>query len=60
MQKADGENKARGWGCDYYETSAKSGKNVDEIFYGILKKIRDFKATSSSPKAKKKGGCIIL
>ena len=60
VSKTDGERRAREWGCDYVETSAKTGKNVEEIYYGILRKVRDKKATSQGSKTKKKGGCIIL
>jgi len=61
VTKEEGERRAREWGMEYVETSAKTGKNVDEVFLNIVKKVRDRKATAASSKTKKKGGgCIIL
>jgi len=61
VKKEEAETKARAWGCDYYETSAKTKKNVDEIYFNALRKVREMKnASGNGKKQKKKGGCVIL
>ncbi|KAJ3281713.1 hypothetical protein HK104_011314 [Borealophlyctis nickersoniae] len=60
-----GEGKAREWGCNYIETSAKTRQNVEEAYQTLMRQIRDRKEAkgagkSAGGKEKKKGKCIIL
>lgn len=61
----DCEKKAKQWGCQYLESSAKSRYNVDDIFINILRVVRDYKEaqgakSAHNKQAKKSGGCILL
>lgn len=42
MAAAEGEALARGFGCKFIETSAKSRINVDKAFYDIVREIRRY------------------
>lgn len=42
MVTAEGEALARGFGCKFLETSAKSRINVDKAFYDIVREIRRY------------------
>ena len=59
---AEGSDKAKSFGCPFFETSAKSRINVEESFYDLVREIR--KATGTSPggkkAGKKRGGCNVL
>lgn len=37
VEKSEAEDLAKKLGCEYYETSAKTGKNVDSVFEEIAK-----------------------
>ncbi|KAH6570505.1 hypothetical protein BASA50_010647 [Batrachochytrium salamandrivorans] len=62
----DCEAKAKEWGCQYIETSAKTRMNVEESFTKLMRCIRDQKEAKGGGKAglnkqpKKKGMCILL
>lgn len=53
----EGKALANNLGCDFFETSAKTNKNVDELFLSLVKKMH---AARSSSEPKKKSKCIIL
>ena len=59
----EAEQRAQSWGCPYIETSAKTRKNVEEIFEKLMRLIRDKKA-SEAPKdgkiEKEKACCTIV
>jgi Ras-related protein Ral-A len=62
VSKREAELKAKSWGCEYIETSAKTRQNVEDVFDKIMRQIRDRKA-ASQPKdsgEKKEGCCTIL
>ena len=46
MSKERGEEVARNFGLDYWETSAAEGTNVNEMFFYSAKLILDAKAES--------------
>ena len=60
----EGENLATKIGCPFYETSAKSRINVEEIFYECVREIRKYHEKLNSKlvnKAKKKkGNCVLI
>lgn len=58
----EGNELGKKYGCKYVETSAKTGKNIDDAFLGLTREVRRRKNPSSSKKStKKKGGwCSIL
>jgi GTPase SAR1 family protein len=36
----EGYSQALAWGCQYYEASAKTGHNIDEMFIDLVRKLR--------------------
>jgi Ras-related protein Ral-A len=55
------------WRCPYYETSAKTTENVNEVYEKIMRMVRDRKeqknaggSGNDNQKKKKKGMCVIL
>lgn len=64
------EDRARQWGVNYVETSAKTKHNVDKVFYDLMRLIRDRKRAldpsdnripeSSDKKKSHKKKCCIL
>ena len=58
VSRREAEERARQWNCTYIETSAKNRQNVDEVFFGTLRKIRDRKKQMNQKSSKKK--CVIL
>jgi GTPase KRas protein len=38
----EGQDLALEWECDFIETSTKSGKNVKQAFYDIVREIRRY------------------
>ncbi|KAI9004128.1 hypothetical protein HDU85_007702 [Gaertneriomyces sp. JEL0708] len=67
VQPREGEAKAREWGCEYIETSAKTRQNVDEAFLKLLKLIRDRKEkqgqagkAAGGKQTSGKSKCLIL
>jgi len=69
----EGRALAREFGCEYMETSAKTAENVQEVFVGIIRRLRagegplsptgsgggGLPAGTGKRKKKKGGGCII-
>jgi len=69
ISTAEGEAKAKQWGCPYVETSAKNRINVDEVFFTLVREIRKFyllaqeKNMPSEPPRQswfKRFGCVLL
>lgn len=48
LASTEGEAMARGFGCKFIETSAKSRINVDNAFYDIVREIRRYNKEMSS------------
>ena len=51
---AEGESLARCWGCQYLETSARSTKNINELFVEIVREMNSFQSKKSN------GCCCVL
>ena len=47
-EDTEGEQLARQFGCRFIETSAKSGANVENAFYDIVREIREYDRDSTS------------
>ncbi|KAF7341548.1 hypothetical protein MVEN_01892500 [Mycena venus] len=69
VSREDGATLARQLGCEFIETSAKTGQNVGRTFTGIVRALRQTKAAESPPaptpfpiplKGKKRQKCIIF
>jgi len=61
----EGRNKSGGWGCPFFESSAKNRINVEEAFYGLVREIRKSggsgaKSGKSGKGGKKEKGCLLL
>ena len=53
--------RAAEWNCPYYETSAKTRHNVDEVYTVLMRKIQQRKESAKDRERKgKKGRCLIL
>ncbi|KAF9145909.1 hypothetical protein EC957_001695 [Mortierella hygrophila] len=53
--------RAAEWNCPYYETSAKTRHNVDEVYTILMRKIQQRKESAKDRERKgKKGKCLIL
>ena len=40
VTKAEAEQLAESWGCPFFETSAKTGENVEEVFAEVVREVR--------------------
>jgi len=65
VSKEQGEELAREFGCQFMETSAKTGKNVTEAFHAMVRAIRSSKKQKKDSKGKteekkKNGQCSLL
>ncbi|KAG9100646.1 Ras GTPase ras2 [Ceratobasidium sp. UAMH 11750] len=40
VMKHEGEGLAREWGCDFFETSARTGHNIDKLFQNVVRSLR--------------------
>jgi Ras-related protein Ral-A len=61
VSEAEAKNRAREWHCDYYETSAKTRMNVDEVYTELMRKIKSRKDSSKEKENKaKRGRCVCL
>jgi len=59
VTKADGQAKADGWSCPWFETSAKTKTNCEDAFYQVVKEIRKAKEVPGKVQPKK-GLCTLL
>jgi len=61
VSEVEARNKAREWNCDYYETSAKTRMNVDEVYTELMRKIKSRKDSSKERENKvKRSRCVCL
>ncbi len=51
----EGKDLAAEWGCPFYETSAKTKQNVDEIFAEVVRRMKTAQNSSSN-----KGTCCVI
>eukprot|EP01089_Gocevia_fonbrunei_P012208 TRINITY_DN281_c0_g1_i1.p1 TRINITY_DN281_c0_g1~~TRINITY_DN281_c0_g1_i1.p1 ORF type:complete len:191 (+),score=49.53 TRINITY_DN281_c0_g1_i1:126-698(+) len=54
VQKQEGKDKAKTWGCEWMETSAKTNTNVSEVFHNLV--LQMDKAANPGKDPKKSGG----
>ncbi|KAG8737529.1 Ras GTPase ras2 [Ceratobasidium sp. 414] len=40
VMKHEGESLAQEWGCDFFETSARTGHNIDKLFQNVVRSLR--------------------
>ncbi|KAG5462948.1 MAG: P-loop containing nucleoside triphosphate hydrolase protein [Olpidium bornovanus] len=61
VTQREAEAKAAEWKCSYVETSAKTRKNVEEVYLGLLRKIRERKEGAKQKDChSKRGRCELL
>ncbi|CAO3575207.1 hypothetical protein BGZ70_005299 [Mortierella alpina] len=61
VDQEEAEARAREWNCPYYETSAKTRHNVEEVYTVLMRKIQQRKESAKDRERKgKKGRCQIL
>lgn len=71
VPRSEGAAKARDWGCEFMETSAKTANNVENLFMSLVRSLRATKEESTPPgtgprnlqdreTGKKKNKCIIF
>ncbi|KAJ7860200.1 P-loop containing nucleoside triphosphate hydrolase protein [Mycena olivaceomarginata] len=62
VSREEGAALARQFGCDFFETSAKTGLNVERVFTALVRALRPTKAISAGAESAKdvKKKCIIL
>ncbi len=57
----EGQELGQTWGYPFFETSAKTNENVNEIFFQLTREITRFKKAHQPEKKKKqKKACLIL
>jgi len=57
VSKEDGERLAHEWGCTFFETSAKTGENVQEVFQAV---VQEMKGKRSSKHSQKSSCCVWM
>ena len=67
VSKEEGAAKARQFGCEFLETSAKTAENVERLFMSLVRSLRLTKqqeqgvqGPARSPEKEKKRKCIIM
>ncbi|RIA88965.1 small GTPase superfamily [Glomus cerebriforme] len=61
VSEEEAKSRAREWNCDYYETSAKTRTNVDEVYTELMRKIKSRKDSSKERENKvKRSRCVCL
>ncbi|KAF9435703.1 hypothetical protein BGZ76_005694 [Entomortierella beljakovae] len=61
VNKEEAAERAAEWSCPYYETSAKTRLNVDEVYTVLMRKIQQRKESVKDRERKgKKAKCLIL
>jgi len=65
VSKEEGAAMARQFGCEYIETSAKTGQNVERLFMNLVRALRQTRVEPggsmlTKTKEKKPGKCIIM
>jgi GTPase KRas protein len=56
VSKAEGNDLARILGCNFLETSAKTGINVQEVFFNL---VREIKSELKNPIGRRKA-CLVM
>ncbi|QRV86592.1 Ras family small GTPase [Ceratobasidium sp. AG-Ba] len=49
VMKHEGESLAQQWGCDFFETSARTGHNIEKLFQNIVRSLRQVRDGAELP-----------
>jgi GTPase KRas len=63
VSKSEGQELASKWACPFFETSAKTRVNVDEVFTELVRIVKIFKEREGSNEPAEQGAkscCILL
>jgi len=62
VAKAEGQELANKWSCPFFETSAKTSVNVEEVFTELVRIVKIFKERegSNEPVEKQSKSCCLL
>ena len=63
MSKTEGQELAQKWGCPFFETSAKTRINVDEVFTELVRIVKISKKKDGSSAVDSSGtgcGCTLM
>ena len=67
IDKEEAETRARAWGCEFLECSAKTNINVESAFHEVIRQVKKSEApqatdskTTSASQSSAGGGCCIL
>ncbi|KAI8909649.1 ras protein [Gorgonomyces haynaldii] len=56
----EGRDHARNIGCEYIETSARTGHNVEQLYFALVRRIRQMNRKPEEKVQKKKRKCLIM
>eukprot|EP01094_Clydonella_sp_ATCC50884_P018222 TRINITY_DN3331_c0_g2_i1.p2 TRINITY_DN3331_c0_g2~~TRINITY_DN3331_c0_g2_i1.p2 ORF type:complete len:223 (-),score=74.20 TRINITY_DN3331_c0_g2_i1:273-851(-) len=61
VSNGEGKELSENWGCPFFETSAKTRVNVDEVFTELVRKVKMFKEKEGGPDVQKpENSCCVL
>ena len=61
VSKSEGEDLAKTYNCPYFETSAKTRINIEEIFYELIREIDKYSANYiKQPIKRKRSSCVLI
>ncbi|CAI2181260.1 18240_t:CDS:2 [Funneliformis geosporum] len=61
VSEEEAKNRAREWNCSYYETSAKTRLNVNEVYTDLMRKIKSRKDANKEKENKvRRSRCVCL
>ena len=60
VSRSQGEELAKEMGCPYFETSAKTGENVDDAFFQAVREYWSFPKHHGNSDDQKNGKCIVM
>ncbi|KAG9126416.1 Ras GTPase ras2 [Ceratobasidium sp. 392] len=49
VMKHEGESLAQQWGCDFFETSARTGHNIEKLFQNVVRSLREVRDGAELP-----------
>eukprot|EP01091_Cochliopodium_minus_P002718 TRINITY_DN1256_c0_g1_i5.p1 TRINITY_DN1256_c0_g1~~TRINITY_DN1256_c0_g1_i5.p1 ORF type:complete len:186 (-),score=37.62 TRINITY_DN1256_c0_g1_i5:160-717(-) len=59
VTKEEGQNLAKEWNCPFFESSAKTRYNIEELFYDLIRQILK-REMPEKPKRKEDKGCFLF
>ena len=60
VQKSEGQDLAAKWNCPFFETSAKTRTNVDEVFTELVRIVKASKKKVEPEVQTSSGGCCVI